>query len=131
MSGISRHAGSVGGCLRANMSHPLFSSTSWYGVGVAGLYGVDVAGLYGVDVASQCPVGWCGVDVDGPTTLTLCTNVSGPAQVMPMSDALRLPSPSISSWEMMGCVWEASGRRGCPAGESRVVLRLTISYIRM
>ena len=92
----------------------------WYGVDVASLHGVDMASLYGVDVTGRGPVGWCGVDVAGPTTLTPCKNVSGPAQVMPMSEALRLPSPSISSCEMMGCGREASGRGGCPDGESRL-----------
>ena len=68
----------------------------WYGVDVASLHGADMAGLYCVDVAGRGPVGWCGVDVAGPTTLTPCKNVPGPAQVMPMSEALRFPSPSIS-----------------------------------
>ena len=97
----------------------------WYVVDVAsrgpvGWCGVDVTGWYDVDVAGRGPVGWCGVDVAGPTTLTPCKNVSGPAQVMPMSEALRLPSPSIGSWEM-GCGREASGRGGCPDGESRLL----------
>ena len=91
-------------------------------VDVVSLHGVDMAGLYGIDVAGagRGPVGWCGVDVAGQTTLTPYKNVSGPAHVMPISEALILPSPSISSWEMMGCGREASGRGRCPDGESRL-----------
>ena len=98
----------------------------WYGVDVAGRgpvgwCGVDVTGWYGVDVAGRGPVGWCGVDVAGPTTLIPCKNVSEPAQVMPMSVALRFPSLSIRSWGMMGCGREASGCGRRPDGGSRLL----------
>ena len=49
---------------------PVSMVAGLYGVDVAGLYGVDVAGLYGVDMAGRGPVGWCGVDMASPTTLT-------------------------------------------------------------
>ena len=47
-----------------------------------------------------------------------CTRV-GNLQACGKCRRLRLPSPSIRSWEMMGCGREASSRGGCPDGESR------------
>ena len=91
-----------------------------------GWCGVDVAGWYGVDVAGQRSVGWGGVDVAGTTTLTPCKNVSKPAQVMPMSVALRFPSLCIRSCGMKGCGREASDHGMCPDGGSGLLFTSTV-----